>query len=184
MFDISTGKYIKPDKSLTNGFKIINGGKTPLGYTDNYKFENCITIARVGTAGYVDYINEKFWLSDSCFALKNCNNNLVNDKFAFYYLKNSENELKKLSNGGVLKALNISDLRNLKIKLPPLETQNKIVNILENFETICKDLKIGLPAEEIKRQQQYEFYRNSIFEYLETNSFEKLMREREREKIT
>ncbi|UUM19453.1 hypothetical protein [Mycoplasma sp. 1018B] len=53
--------------------------------------------------------------------------------------------------------------------LPSLEIQNKIVNILDNFEAICKDLNIGLPAEIDKREQQYEFYLNKIFDYFQKN---------------
>ncbi|WP_373456865.1 restriction endonuclease subunit S [Mycoplasma sp. 1018B] len=63
--------------------------------------------------------------------------------------------------------INKDYISNLKINLPSLEIQNKIVNILDNFEAICKDLNIGLPAEIDKREQQYEFYLNKIFDYFQ-----------------
>ncbi|APJ38721.1 hypothetical protein BLA55_03615 [Mycoplasmopsis pullorum] len=56
---------------------------------------------------------------------------------------------------------------NIRISLPSLKIQNKIVKVLDNFESICKDLNVGLPVEEQKRQQQYEYYRDKIFHYLE-----------------
>ncbi|MFU2193165.1 restriction endonuclease subunit S [Mycoplasma sp. 4079] len=111
-------------------------------------------------------------------------NNLVTSKFLNYYINSSltKKYFTKKAKGSQRYTISKKDIEDLTICLPDLNTQEKIVKVLDNFESICKDLKIGLPAEEIKRQQQYEFYRDSIFEYLETNSFEKLMRERERER--
>ncbi len=49
--------------------------------------------------------------------------------------------------------------------LPPLDIQEKIVNVLDNFDAICSDLGIGLPAEIEKRQQQYEYYRDKLLTF-------------------
>ena len=51
--------------------------------------------------------------------------------------------------------------------LPPLEVQKRIVEVLDNFEKICNDLNIGLPAEIEARQKQYEFYRNYLLTFEE-----------------
>ena len=40
-----------------------------------------------------------------------------------------------------------------KLVLPPLDVQQKIVDTLDNFEQICNDLNIGLPAEIEARQK-------------------------------
>ena len=47
-----------------------------------------------------------------------------------------------------------------KIAVPSHEVQQRIVNVLDNFEEICTDLNIGLPAEIEARKKQYEFYRD------------------------
>ncbi|MEA4333434.1 restriction endonuclease subunit S [Mycoplasma sp. 1232] len=163
---IYTGEFIK--KNLDTGkFEIINGGKKPLGYTNDYNCEKAITVARVGSsAGYVNFIENKFWLSNSCMALINPIKSIANQKYVLYYLKNNSLKLKSLTTDGALPSINLSDLRKLKIKLPSLETQNKIVEILDTFDTMCNNLKIGLPVEEARRQQQYEYYRNLIFDKL------------------
>ena len=63
----------------------------------------------------------------------------------------------------------ISKYSNLEIPLPPLEVQKRLVNVLDNFESICADLDIGLPAEIKLRQQQYEYYRDELLSFKLTN---------------
>ena len=57
-----------------------------------------------------------------------------------------------------------------KILVPILskEKQEKIVYVLDNFDAICSDLNIGLPAEIEARQKQYEFYRDALLTYAAT----------------
>ena len=57
-------------------------------------------------------------------------------------------------------------ISEIEIPLPSLEVQERLVNVLENFESLCNDLGIGLPAEIEARQQQYEFYRTKLLTML------------------
>ena len=43
--------------------------------------------------------------------------------------------------------------------------QQRIVNVLDNFDAICSDLKIGLPAEIDARKKQYEYYRDKLLSF-------------------
>ena len=56
-----------------------------------------------------------------------------------------------------------------KILVPILskEKQEKIVYVLDNFDAICSDLNIGLPAEIEARQKQYEYYRDMLLTFAE-----------------
>jgi type I restriction enzyme S subunit len=54
-----------------------------------------------------------------------------------------------------------------KLSVPPIEVQKKIANVLDNFESICNDLNIGLPAEIDARQKQYEYYRDTLLTFVE-----------------
>ena len=54
-----------------------------------------------------------------------------------------------------------------RMTIPPLDVQNRIVNVLDNFEKICSDLNIGLPAEIEARQKQYEYYRDRLLTFAE-----------------
>ena len=61
--------------------------------------------------------------------------------------------------------LNSSWMREFNISIPPIEVQERIVKVLDNFDEICSNLKIGLPAEMEKRQQQYEYYRDKLLTF-------------------
>jgi type I restriction enzyme S subunit len=54
--------------------------------------------------------------------------------------------------------------------IPPLDVQNRLVEVLDNFEKICSDLNIGLPAEIEARQKQYEYYRDKLLTFAETGN--------------
>ena len=51
------------------------------------------------------------------------------------------------------------------IPIPPLETQAKIVSILDRFDALCHDLTQGLPAEIAARRKQYEYYRDKLLTF-------------------
>ena len=49
--------------------------------------------------------------------------------------------------------------------LPPLKTQERIVSILDRFDSLCNDISSGLPAEIEARQKQYEYYRDRLLNF-------------------
>lgn len=49
--------------------------------------------------------------------------------------------------------------------IPSLDEQERIVGILDRFDTLCNDLSIGLPAEIEARQKQYEYYRDRLLNF-------------------
>ena len=57
-----------------------------------------------------------------------------------------------------------------RMTIPPLDIQSRIVNVLDNFEKICSDLNIGLPAEIEARQKQYEYYRDKLLTFAENGN--------------
>ena len=63
---------------------------------------------------------------------------------------------------------NVPSIQEIEIPLPSLEVQERYANCLDNFETICNDLSIGLPAEIDARQKQYEFYRDQLLTFAES----------------
>ena len=84
------------------------------------------------------------------------------------YILSTENAQKQKSKGKIKSKVvhtNATDIGEIEIPLPPLEVQKRIVEVLDNFEKICNDLNIGLPAEIEARQKQYEFYRNFLLTF-------------------
>ena len=68
--------------------------------------------------------------------------------------------------GGAIKNVaSVAELKQTMIAVPPIETQKRLVKVLDNFATICFDLNIGLPAEIEARQKQYEFYRDKLLSF-------------------
>ena len=66
--------------------------------------------------------------------------------------------------------LNQKSYEKLTVPVPPLDVQNRIVNVLDNFEKICSDLNIGLPAEIEAQQKQYEYYRDKLLTFAENGN--------------
>ncbi len=56
-------------------------------------------------------------------------------------------------------------LKDLEIPIPSLEEQERIVAILDRFDTLVNDLSKGLPAEIEARKQQYEYYRDKLLDF-------------------
>ena len=70
-----------------------------------------------------------------------------------------------LTQGSKLAMANMSFVRELQIPVPSIDVQKRLVNVLDNFEAICTDLNIGLPAEIEARQKQYEYYRDLLLTF-------------------
>ncbi|MCI6318832.1 MAG: restriction endonuclease subunit S, partial [Rikenellaceae bacterium] len=62
-------------------------------------------------------------------------------------------------------SVDMSKFKNLLFPIPPLSEQERIVSILDRFESLTTDLTSGLPAEIKARQQQYEYYRDKLLSF-------------------
>ena len=99
-----------------------------------------------------------------------------NEQAIIGYLKHWMNtdlfwsQVRKSVHGAAKVNLNTGWLKEFNIALPPIETQERIVHVLDNFDSICMDLNIGLPAEIEARQKQYEYYRDLLLTFAETGS--------------
>lgn len=63
--------------------------------------------------------------------------------------------------------INLGEIGKIKIPVPPLEDQERIVAILDKFDSLVNDISEGLPAELTARRQQYEYYRNKLLTFEE-----------------
>ncbi|MEG1469340.1 MAG: restriction endonuclease subunit S [Anaerovoracaceae bacterium] len=90
-----------------------------------------------------------------------------NAKFLAYYFNTATffKDKKKLAHGTKVIEVTPSTLAKIKIPLPPLPEQQRIVDILDRFDTLCNDISSGLPAEIKARQQQYEYYRDKLLTF-------------------
>ena len=122
----------------------------------------CITIAaNIAETGLLGF--------DACFP-DSIIGFVANPEFAiteyvYYYLNSIKDYLANKSYGSAQDNLNLSTFSSLKIPVPSLEIQSRIVQVLDNFDTVCHDLNIGLPKEIELRQKQYEYWRNMMFNF-------------------
>ena len=93
-------------------------------------------------------------------------------RFLFYLLQTEkvQKQVKAKASHGSQPNLGMRELEQFEVDVPPLDVQNRIVNVLDNFEKICSDLNIGLPAEIEARQKQYEYYRDKLLTFVETGN--------------
>ena len=83
----------------------------------------------------------------------------------FHYFQSDEFEKKQINRylgSSSMKNLTMENIRKFQIPLPPLEEQQRIVNILDKFDTLVNSISEGLPKEITLRRKQYEYYREKL----------------------
>ena len=157
---IEKGKQLNKTLLSSNGkYPVINGGIMPSGYWNEYNYtENLITISQGGaSAGYVNFIDTKFWAGAHCYVIVKVDSK-INYRYVYHFLKSKENELKNSQVGAGIPSVSLKDINNLCIAVPSLEVQCEIVHILDDFTLLSAELSAELKA----RQKQYEFYRDKL----------------------
>ena len=92
-----------------------------------------------------------------------------NAKYLSYYFHTAHfyNQKTKLAHGIKVVEVTPDKLNDIVIPLPSLEEQERLVAILDRFDTLCTDISSGLPAEIEARQKQYEYYRDTLLTFKE-----------------
>lgn len=90
-----------------------------------------------------------------------------NAKYLSYYFhtKMFFDQKKKLAHGTKVIEVTPDKLKDIAIMLPSIEEQQRIVSILDRFDTLCNDISEGLPAEIEARNKQYEYYRDKLLTF-------------------
>ncbi|OKB16653.1 restriction endonuclease subunit S [Helicobacter pylori] len=164
--EIIRGKRVTKKEILDKGkYPVVSGGIGFMGYLNEYnREENTITIAQYGTAGFVNWQNQKFWANDVCFSVIP-KENLIN-RYLYYVLTNMQNYLYSISNRSAIPySISSSNIMQITIPIPPLEIQQEIVKILDQFSALTTDLLAGIPAEIEARKKQYEYYREKLLSF-------------------
>ena len=96
----------------------------------------------------------------------------ISSRYVFHAMQAYAEDIRKSTKkqGGTVDSLDFQRLLAYKIPVPTLEVQKRLADVLDNFESICSDLNIGLPAEIELRKKQYEFYRAALLTFTETGN--------------
>ena len=131
----------------------------------DYDFESITWTTDGANAGSVFYHDdEKFSITNVCGLLKVKVNNL-NTRFLYYVL---QMVTKPYVNAGMGNPKLMSNVMStVKVPIPSIQEQNRIVNILDSFDALVNGTSEGLPAEINARRQQYEYYRAKLLTFQE-----------------
>ena len=155
-------------------YKIGTFGKEPNAYItrelfDEYKAKYSypkigeVLISASGTIGRtVIFDGRDAYFQDSNIVWIENNENKVLNKYLFYFYQVVS---WNVAEGGTIKRLYNDNLRKIKIPIPPLAEQKRIVTILDKFDALTTSLTEGLPREIELRQQQYEYYRELLLNF-------------------
>ena len=94
-------------------------------------------------------------------------NDVLLSRFLYHFFLSTSfrDYLRNITHDATIAHYTITQIENTPVPVPDIETQKRLVNVLDNFEKICNDLNIGLPAEIDARQKQYEYYRDKILDF-------------------
>ena len=165
--NVFRGEYITKKNTKEGTIPVILGGQEPAYYIDKYNHDGeIVVVARSGaSAGFVSYWNQKIFVTDG-FGYEE-KSELIATKFLYYVLKNMESELNAMKRGAGVPHVSGEMLNSIELPIPSLQDQQRIVEILDRFDTLCNDLSSGLPAEIEARQKQYEYYRDKLLSFKE-----------------
>ena len=157
---------------IKNGrdYKHLGEGKVPvygsggiMKFVDEYVYDKpTVLIPRKGSLSNLFYVDTPFWNVDTIFYTE-IDSNQVCPKFLFHFL--ATQKLEKLNTAGGVPSLTQTTLNKLPIPLPPLSEQERIVEILDKFDTLTNSISEGLPLEIQLRRQQYEYYREQLLAF-------------------
>ena len=172
--EISRGKVISKDFIKENyGEYPVYSSQTEnngvLGWISTFDYDGeYLTWTTDGAnAGTVFYRKGRFNITNVCGLLKPKNSE-INIRYLYFALKLVAKKYVVQGMGNPKLMSNV--MGKIKIPVPPLDVQNRITDVLDNFEKICSDLNIGLPAEIEARQKQYEYYRDKLLTFAETGN--------------
>jgi type I restriction enzyme S subunit len=86
----------------------------------------------------------------------------VLDKYLFWYTNREEFWPRSSS---AQPFISLGDIRSLKIPIPDLATQQRIIGAMDGLDALIADISSGLPAEIHARRQQYEHYRSKLLTF-------------------
>ncbi|HAW2971263.1 TPA: restriction endonuclease subunit S [Escherichia coli] len=116
------------------------------------------TIGRVAITQYDCYVDRTLAIFTN-FKVK------INKKYFAYQLKAKFDSEKEFARGSTLKTITKEEFSKFQLPIPSINEQNRIVSLLDKFDTLAHSIKQGLPREIELRQKQYEYYRDLLFSF-------------------
>lgn len=167
--DIGTGNG-NTNEGLDTGKYPFFVRSQDIKYKNEYDFDETAIITSgdgVGVGKIFHFVSGKYALHQRAYRVHITSDNVL-PKYFFYYFKNSFlTYISKTSFHSSVTSIRRPMMINFPVPVPPLEVQQRIVDILDRFDALCNDISNGLPAEIEARQKQYEYYRDKLLTFKE-----------------
>ena len=133
-----------------------------VAYTYSNEVEGNISEGEVVTIPWggnvsIKYFKGKFVTADNRIATSN-DTEVLSNKFLFYWMLSQKKIIGSFYRGAGIKHPSMMSVLNMRIPIPSLSEQNRIVGILDTFTDSIENLKQQIA----QRRKQYEFYRDQL----------------------
>lgn len=150
-------------KNLSSGDIPVYGSGGVMGYVDTFAYDKpSVLIPRKGSITNIFYVDFPFWNVDTIYYTE-IDTSKLKPKFFYYFMRTID--LMALDTGSGRPSLTQTILNKIKIPIPPLPEQEKIVAILDKFDILTHFISEGLPYEIALRRKQYEYYRGQLLSF-------------------
>ena len=167
--NIKTGQAVSKYSISQNPgiYPVINSGREPLGFINEWNTENDpigITTRGAGV-GSITWQEGKYFRGNLNYSVTVKSDYKLNIGFLYHILLHFQKEIHNLCSFTGIPALNASELKKLEISIPAIEEQQRIVSILDKFETLTNSITEGLPLAIEQSQKRYEYYRELLLSF-------------------
>jgi len=130
--------------------------------------KNSIIVATTATIGeHALAIADSFLMNQrfTSFTIRELLKDKLDIKFVFYYFFKICEWCKQNTNSSSFPSVDMAKLKKVKFPIPSPQTQQKVVDILDKFDTLVNSITEGLPREIELRRKQYEHYRELLLNF-------------------
>lgn len=157
-------RLVKKQLTAAGSFPVYQNSLTPLGYFEqSNRVKETSFVICAGAAGEIGYSDTDFWAADDVYTLETSED--ISDKFMYYVLLSKQDKLKSQVRKASIPRLSKDAIDKVTFYLPSFGEQERIVSILDNFNTLTNSLSQGLPKEIEQRQKQYEYWREQLLNF-------------------
>lgn len=163
------------DLSRVESVSVSSGERqNKLAYGDVLFTSSSESLEEVGLSSVVmEEPAQPTYLNSFCFGVRFLPGIIIQPGYAKYMFRSEglRRQIKKTASG--VTRINISKalFKKIVIPIPPLEEQERIVRLLDEFDTLTSSLTEGLPREIELRRQQYAYYRDQLLSFDEYSTF-------------
>jgi len=161
IISLEYGKPLPREKRTSEGLYPVYGANGVKNRTNEYYVdEPSIIVGRKGSAGEINYTENKFWPLDVSYYTK-FDKNELNIVFLYHLL--TLLELQKLAKG-VKPGINRNDVYAINVNIPPLHEQKRIVAILDKAFAAIDEAKQNTEQNLKNAKELFESYLQGVFE--------------------